>query len=138
MFFSFGQNNFQKLNAEAVSQTELRQAISMAEKLLIGQKSGDIYLLSEKEAIPAVVQGLTKDVQTSSYTSIREMFGDYESMTFKEAWTLTADEVFTIYRFEGTFTDIQDHPEIRLVFNKDSKLSGFWIKPWEDDLQGNL
>lgn len=137
-FYCFSQNSFQELSEQDISQTELRTAISMAEKILLGQKSGNIYLLSEDEAIPQVVEGLTKEVQISNYETLYSMFGDYKSMEFEEAWKLNSDiGNFIVYRFKGIFSNTNDKPEIRLVYNEESKLSGFWIRPWEDDLQGN-
>jgi len=134
--YAFSQNEFQKLKNEEISQTDLRLATSLAEKLLAGQKSGKIYLLSEDEAIPQVAKGLTESMQISSYESIRALFGDYKSLNFAEGWQLNADQRYTIYRFRGDFSESQDRPEIRIVFNEAGKLSGFWIRPWEDTISG--
>lgn len=137
--WGIAQNNFQKIEQEDVSQTELRMAISLAEKLLLGQKQGKIYLLSEGEAIPQVAKGLSQEVQVSSYESIQSQFGDFKSLKFAEAWTMDSEQgVYTIYRFKGVFSNTSDKPEIRVVFDEASKLAGFWIRPWEDDLQGRL
>lgn len=133
---ALAQVSYQKLDEGQIVQTELRQAISLAEKLLLGQKSGEIYILSEEEAIPEVAKGLTEGVQASSYENISSMFGDYESMQFAEALTMKTDQVYTLYRFKGTFSETSEKPEIRVVLNKEGKLAGFWIRPWEDDLEG--
>lgn len=133
---ALAQVSYQKLDEGQIVQTELRQAISLAEKLLLGQKSGEIYILSEEEAIPEVAKGLTDGVQASSYENISSMFGDYESMQFAEALTMKTDQVYTLYRFKGTFSETSEKPEIRVVLNKEGKLAGFWIRPWEDDLEG--
>ena len=133
---AWAQNIYEKIVAGEVSQTGLRQAISLGEKLLLGQKSGDIYILSEEEAIPQVATGLSEGVQEASYESIQSMFGEYESMAFAEAWTMEADQVYTIYRFRGTFDATDDKPEIRIVLDRENKLAGFWIRPWQDELGG--
>ena len=104
--------------------------------MLLGQKSGEIYILSEEEAIPEVAKGLTEGVQVSSYENISSMFGDYESMQFAEALTMKTDQFYTLYRFKGTFSETSEKPEIRVVLNKEGKLAGFWIRPWQDDLEG--
>lgn len=131
------QTTFEKINEEDLSQTNQRIATSLAEKLLLGQKKDNIYLLNEEEAIPQVAKGLTEAVQRSSYESIRAQFGDYQSMKFAEAWSLSTDQgVFTIFRFKGNFTDTSDKPEVRVVLDGESRLAGFWIRPWQDDLQG--
>jgi len=135
--YAFSQNEFQKIKNEEISQTDLRLAASLAEKMLAGQKSGKIYLLSEDEAIPQVVKGLTESMQISSYELIRVLYGDFESLNFAEGWQLNADQRYTIYRFRGNFSESEDRPEIRVVLNEAGKLSGFWIRPWEDNLNGN-
>jgi hypothetical protein len=133
---AWAQNTYEKVAADEVSQTGLRQAISLGEKLLLGQKSGNIYILTEEEAIPQVAKGLTKGVQEASYENIRSMFGEYESMKFAEAWTMEADQPYMIYRFRGAFDATDEKPEIRIVLDRNNKLAGFWIRPWEDDLGG--
>ena len=141
-FFAFmasmasAQGNYKKVEEDDVSQTGLRQAISLGEKLLLGQKSGNIYILSEEEAIPQVADGLTEGVQEASYENISSMFGEYGSMEFAEAWTLEADQLYTVYRFRGTFDATSEKPEIRIVLDKEAKLAGFWIRPWQDELGG--
>ena len=130
------QKVFKKLGDNEVSQSELRVAISLSEKLMLGQKTGDIYILSEDEAIPQVAKGLTKDIQISSYESVSSMFGEYESMQFSEAWNTESDQIYTIYRFIGTFSKSTEKAEIRLVFNTETKLAGFFILQWDDDFGG--
>lgn len=130
------QKIFQKLGDNEISQTELRVAISLSEKLMLGQKTGNIYILSEDEAIPQVAKGLTKDIQTSSYESVSAMFGAYESMQFSEAWKTESDQIYTIYRFRGTFSASSDKPEIRIVFDTETKVAGFFILPWDADFGG--
>jgi hypothetical protein len=39
-----------------------------------------------------------------------------------------------LYRFKGTFSKGGSPAEVRVVYDTDGKLSGFWIKPWKDVL----
>ena len=134
---SMGQNDYQRIAEDQVSKAELRKAITIAEKILLGQKSGKLYFPSEEEAIPEVVKGLTKEVQTSSYETIRGMYGDYKSMQFQEAWNMSsAQGKYAIYRFKGVYTNGTDKPEIRVVLDSSGKLAGLWVTPWQDSLQG--
>lgn len=93
-------------------------------------------MLSETEAIPQVAKGFTREMQISAYETIRPVFGDYKSMEFEEAWKMEADQLYTIYRFRGRFDGTAERPEIRIVMNKEGKLAGFWVRPWEDGLEG--
>jgi len=133
---AFPQQRFEKLEDDQVSKTELKLAGSLGEKLMLGQKSGKIYMLSETEAIPQVAKGFTREMQISTYETIRPVFGDYKSMEFEEAWKMEADQLYTIYRFRGRFDGTAERPEIRIVMNKEGKLAGFWVRPWEDGLEG--
>jgi hypothetical protein len=127
---------YQKLEKDEVSPTDIRLATSLAEKLLIGQKTGNIYFPTDKEATQAVVDGLTEEMQASTYATIRDMFGDYESMKFAEAWEITGEPMYLLFRFKGTFSESSKQPEIRVVLDMDRKLAGFFIRPWQDDLTG--
>lgn len=135
---AFTQNDYVKISKDDISQTELRVAITLAEKILLGQKSGELYFPTEQEAIPEVVKGLTENVQTSSYETIQSIFGDYKSIKFAEAWSMKTNQgEYTIYRFRGNFTNGDAKPEVRVVLDSSTKLAGLWVKPWEDDMLGN-
>jgi hypothetical protein len=49
---------------------------------------------------------------------------------------MEADQPYMIYRFRGAFDATDEKPEIRIVLDRNNKLAGFWIRPWEDDLGG--
>jgi hypothetical protein len=130
------QQHYEKLSQEQIDPTDIRLATSLAEKLLLGQKNGNIYLFKEDEAIKAVVDGLTEEMQASSYATMRDMFGDYESMEFAEGWRINSEPNYLLFRFKGTFSESTENPEIRVVLNLERKLAGFYIRPWQDDLIG--
>jgi len=134
----FSQNQFQKINPENVSDSNLEIAKTIAEKLLEGQKSSYIYLLSDNEATPEMVKGLTASMQKSSYENIKDQFGDYESLEYIEAWKFITEEEYIIYRFKGNFSRSKDVPEIRVVMTTSSLISGFWLKPWKDEMQSEF
>lgn len=137
MGLGHAQTTFEEIRKEDVSQTELRKALHLAEKIMLGQKTGNYYMLSESEAIPEVARGLSKEVQAASYDAVKGMFGDYESLAFEEAYTMESGQgQFTIYRLKGKFSVTKDTPEIRVVMNTEGKVAGLWVRPWEDDLQG--
>lgn len=132
----YSQKQYAKLSKDEIAPTDIRLATSLAEKLLLGQKNGNIYLPTEEEAIKAVVDGLTEEMQTSTYATIRDMFGDYESMKFAEAWRINGEPTYLLFRFKGSFSESSEKPEVRVVLNMERKLAGFYIRPWQDDLIG--
>jgi hypothetical protein len=75
-------------------------------------------------------------MQASTYATVRDMFGDYESMKFEEAWKITSEPTYLLFRFKGTFSESSEKPEIRVILNTERKLAGFFIRPWQDDLIG--
>jgi hypothetical protein len=81
-------------------------------------------------------KGLTPQLQEQAFHQIRNMFGDFQDLTFVEA--MTARFFFPrgiIYRYKGTYSRTSEQPEIRVVFDATGKVSGLWIKPWKDELQ---
>ncbi len=62
------------------------------------------------------------------------MFGDYQDLKFESLKIYPKNgESFDIYRFKGAFEKNKE-VEVRAVLNKQGKLSGFFIKPWNDNL----
>lgn len=93
-------------------------------------KSGKFEPLGD-EATPAMREGLTPDKQKAACESMRAMFGDFQSLTYAETWRVQG---LNVYRFKGKFSKTSDTPEIRVVLDAQSKLSGLWVKPWNDTL----
>jgi hypothetical protein len=67
--------------------------------------------------------------QKVSDKAIEQAFGDFQSMTYFE--TVKVAPSLTVYRFKGTFT--KGEGEVRVVYDKEGKLAGFWIKAWKDE-----
>ena len=59
--------------------------------------------------------------------------GDFKSMTYFET-RKSSPARFVIYRFKGVFTK-EDVMEVRMVYNLEGKIDGFWIKPWLNSMQ---
>lgn len=137
-FAGFSQHQFIKLEPDQLSETNVKTAQDLAGKLLNGQKTGNIYLLNEEEATPEMVKGLTEAMQVSSYENIKQLFGDFVSLKFVEAWTLKTSEQYFVYRFKGSFSETKDTPEVRVVMNEAGKISGFWLRPWQDEMESDL
>jgi hypothetical protein len=95
----------------------------------------DIFDPVSDEFDSKMQQGLTPDLQRRAFYDVKRMFGDYSGMTFYEALT---QRFFggTVYRFKGSFSQgAGNQPEIRVVFDKQGKISGLWIKPWAEEMR---
>ena len=130
----FAQIDYQKLSKEELVSAPVEVAEQLANTMLTAQKSGQPYILQESEATPAVRGELTTDKQLQTYSAIRELFGDYQSVTFEEAYRTTNSPAYYIFRFRGKFERDNAQPEVRVVMNEDGQLAGFSIVPWEDNL----
>lgn len=127
-------NNFKKIESSKLDKEQMAFANDIGNKILIGQKTANYYMLTKEEATNAMIDGLNEEVQQKSYNQIRILFGEYESIAFEEAWRATNESNMIIYRFKGDFDATENQPEIRVVINKDGKLAGFFIKPWSKTL----
>lgn len=70
--------------------------------------------------------------QKAAAKSIKADAGEFKSLTFHEVQRSDPPK-HVIYRFKGSFAK-KDPMEVRVVYTKDDKLGGFWIKPWKDAL----
>jgi hypothetical protein len=129
---TFAQNNYEKLTEEELKAAPLQTAQSLADVMLTTQRKGSPYLLKESEATAAVRQEFTAEKQIQTYSAIRELFGDYQSLTFVEAYRTLTDPAYYIFRFRGEFERGNAQPEVRVVMNENTQLAGFFIRPWQD------
>ena len=134
----FSQHTFIKVEPDQIPENNIKTAQDLAGKLLNGQKTGNIYMLTDQEATPEMVKGLTEAMQVASYESIKQLYGDFISLEFVETWTLQISEQYFVYRFKGNFSETKDTPEVRVVMNESGKISGFWLRPWKDDMESDL
>jgi hypothetical protein len=71
--------------------------------------------------------------QKAADKSIEAQLGDFQSMTFAEAQR-TEPARFVVYRFKSKFSKSPEPAEVRVVYDTEGKIGGFWIKPWKDAL----
>ena len=134
LIYQLGFTQFTAIKEKKIDQRSLDKAIELAEKLMNGMKTANYYMLTEDEATAAMIKGLSDEIQKSVYERIKSENGDYDSMKFIEALQPDNNKDLTIYRFQGIFKDNESGPEIRVVMNKELKLSGFWLLPWKDEV----
>lgn len=126
---------FTKLTESQIKPEYINKAESVMTNLYKSWKEG-IFEPASDDFTTEMQQGLSPQLQRRSYEQSLAMFGDFEGMNFVEA--LTARFLVppgTIYRFKGKFSKATQQPEIRLVFDGQGKISGMWLKYWQDELQ---
>ena len=131
---SSAQNNYEELTGDALQSAPLETAQNLTNTLLTAQKAGEPYILKESEAIAAVQGELSAEKQLQTYSAIRDLFGDYQSVTFEQACRTTTTPTYYIFRFRGEFERDNAQPEVRVVMNEAEQLAGFSIVPWQENL----
>jgi hypothetical protein len=126
---------FTKVPDSSVNPEHVEKANRIMGSLYTKWQDGTFEHVGE-EFTAEMQKGLSPELQKQSFEQIRAMFGDYRGMTFVEA--LTARFLLpkgTVYRFKGMYSRTSENPEIRVVFDSDGKISGLWLKPWNDEMQ---
>ena len=128
------QQEFEKVNDSEIDKNKLEFATSITNKILLAQKDGGHYALSNNEAIEAMVTGLDEKLQKDTYTQIKSLFGDYQGLEFDHLMRSVGEPSYDIYRFKGIFEKPESEIEVRAVLDGENKLAGFFIKPWQEEL----
>ena len=128
------QPGYRKLTDEETKSAPVQTAQTLADAMLTAQKKGQAHAFSEAEATPAVRGEFSPDKQLQTYSAIKELFGDYQSLTFVEAYQTTNAPAYQIFRFRGEFEKGTTQPEVQVVLNDTGQLAGFFIRPWQDTL----
>jgi hypothetical protein len=126
---------FKKIPDPDINSAQVEQARGIVDSLYAAWQAGKFEPVSD-EFTSEMQKGLTPQLQEQSFKQIKNMFGDYRGLDFVEA--LTARFLFprgTVYRFKGSYSQTSSQPEIRVVIDSAGKVSGLWIKPWNDELQ---
>ena len=116
-----------------VDQERLAIAESISTSIMVGVRSGNIYLLGPDEATPAMMKGMNAEQQMTVYMQLKNEFGPYQSLSFYEAMIPDNQPEYTLYRFKGNF-DKPGAAEIRAVLDQQGRLAGFWVLRWQDEI----
>jgi hypothetical protein len=131
---AWAQSSFKPIPASQLNKAERDKAARIADTEFKNWRSGKFEPLTDAFT-DQMRAALTAELQRSAYQQTKALFGDYQSLVFAEAVASPDMPGTTVYRFRGTFDKTQDKPEIRVVTDSAGKVSGFWIKPWADQLQ---
>ena len=126
-------NEFYTVSAEEINKERVKLVESLTKSILEGQRSGDVHLLNDKEAVTDMVVAFHEKFQKSSYEAITGLFGEYEDLRFHEVLRPKDKTLMEVYRFKGEFSSKAD-VEIRATLNGNQKLTGLWIIKWKDKM----
>ena len=117
-------------------QSDQRQlAALLATRILEGHEQGRFEALGPEEATEEFRNGFTAEVQRQNHQTIRQLFGAFEGLDYIETRFMDSQPHLLIHRFKGRYGAASNVPEVRVVLDRDGKLAGLWIKPWQEQMQ---
>ena len=122
----------QTIASAPVQSEQHHQAAQLATQILQAHEQGRFEALGT-EATESFRKAFTTEVQRHSYQQLRQLFGTFEGLDFVETRSIESQPHLLIYRFRGRYSTAS--PEVRVVLDQDGKLTGLWIKPWQDQMQ---
>lgn len=125
---------FEKLPEEQVNQSQTDLAKKFAHIFFSTLKDGKLYEFHD-EATESLSKNITPETQNQLYQYMTEQFGNYQSLEYAETWKYSGEETMIIVRLKGICDRSKGIPEIRVVLDKDNKIAGFWMRPWEDEMK---
>jgi len=125
---------FEKLPEEQVNQSQTELAKNFAHNFFSALKDGKAYEC-QNEVTEVLCESLPPEKQNQLYQYFKEQFGIYQSLEYVETWKYSREEIMIIVRFKGICDQSKEIPEIRVVVDKDNKIAGFWMKPWEEEMK---
>lgn len=127
-------NQFERMPDDMVNKEYVEKAMKFANEFYNALKNGNVYEFAN-EAIEEIKKKLTPEFQRDVYSQVQEKYGHFQRLEYAEAWSGKKFQYYEIIRFKGYFERSEEPLEIRVVFNKNGKIAGFWIKPWNDELK---
>lgn len=117
-------------------QSDQRQlAAQLAIRILEGHEQGRFEALGPEEATEGFRTGFTPESQRQNHQTIRQLFGAFEGLDYVETRFMDSQPHLLIHRFKGRYGAAPNVPEVRVVLDRDGKLAGLWIKPWQEQMQ---
>ena len=110
-------------------------AEQLATRILQGHEQGRLEALKLEEAIEDFRTGFTAEVQRHNHQTIRQLYGAFEGLDYIETRSMDSHPHLLIHRFKGRYSTASSVPEVRVVLDRDGRLAGLWIKPWQDEMQ---
>ncbi len=124
--------SFEKIPAQQVSESQKKAAEEWATKTLTAWDKGE-YPQVGQEAIREFRAGHNDEKRARAiHKFVKGKVGKFQSLSFQEALRSQPPQT-VVYRFKGDYE--RGEPEVRVVFDLEGKLAGFFIKPWHDKMK---
>jgi hypothetical protein len=127
-----GQTACSKLDESQVDAEMKEKACELGSNLFLSYEKEEFKLMGD-EATEEMQGIFTIEKQKKDHKAIKQAYGAFESMYYIETW-INESAGLIIFRFRANFSGITNKPEVRVVFDNDGKLSGFWLMPWKDEI----
>ncbi len=127
------QGRFEKIKKNKADKSKIEFALMTVDSFFMTLKARNYYNFSGL-ATMEFMNNMTPEFQKQSYNQIKQEFGDYKSMKHSSLWVQKDNQELLIIRFKGKFVNSKEPVEIRVVLNSSDKISGLWVRPWEDDI----
>ena len=109
-------------------------AAQLATQILQAHEQGRFGTLGPEDATEKFRRAFTAEVQRHSHQNIRKLFGAFEGLDFVETRSIENQPHLLVHRFRGRYGAASQAPEVRVVLDRDGKLAGLWIKPWQEQM----
>jgi hypothetical protein len=124
-----------KIPNSKINVAQLKDAQRIWNTLQAKWQAGNFERLSSEFTVE-MQQGITPQFQKESFQKIKGAHGDYKGILFVEAKTARFYYPrMTVYRFKGAYSNTSQQPEIGIVFDPNSRISGYIFRDhWKDKL----
>lgn len=131
-FLSF--KRFTVLETNEINTNQKNKAYELGQRMPTSCNTSKLKRYTTAEATEEIINNITPEKLSKTCKSIHKRNGDFEGMAFMEA-IYDKREKSTIYRFKATYEKTAVPKEIRVIMNKDNKISGITSKEWKDKYQ---
>jgi len=128
------QPTFQSLSSTQIDQAQKNKAQQIATATLGDWFKGKFGPLSDAFT-PEMQEALPPEGQQQVVGTLKTKLGDFQSMEFAQAVASPNLPDMVVYRFKAKFSRADQPPEVRVSMDKQGKVAGFWIKPWQETMQ---
>lgn len=120
-----------KLPESKVDRALMEKATVFGTKVCRGWDNERFDLITREESAPGFFESLSPEKQKSLFQNqIFPAYGAFKQLFYKETYVVGNNFVF---RFMGAYE--KDAPEVRVVLTSTGLVTGFWIRPWTEDLE---
>jgi hypothetical protein len=123
---------FEPVPESKIDKAQKDKAAQIATTTLNNWFKGQFAPLSD-DFTSQMKENLTPEAQKLAIADIKAKLGDLQSAELAEAVVSPSMPGIVVYRFKGRFS--KETGEVRVVLDKQGKVVGLWVKPWQDKMQ---